>query len=64
MHSEWVELGGLAISIAVGLFVGQRVWAFRTAWLSHNPSCPAKQEVLDEAKRVQLDIDQLVTGSR
>lgn len=50
------------LAVCVGLITGRGLYAL---WLAHvrhrerQPDCPARGEVLREARRVQLDIDEL-----
>ena len=64
MPDLWVVVL-LVVSVAVGLLTGRGLYALWLAHLRHNekrPDCPERGEVLRDAKRVQLDIDQLTRG--
>ena len=62
---DWVMIFSTIVAVCVGLLTGRGLYAL---WLGHlrhkekRPDCPARGQVLEDARRVQLDIDQLTRG--
>jgi len=52
----------VAGATAMGLLVGQLMWKFYIAFSMHNPDCPYKDQVIEESKRVVMDVTQLTQG--
>jgi hypothetical protein len=52
------------VAIAAGLLIGRGLWALYVSFRVHRPDCPYRDEVLAEAMRVKLDIDDLVMGRK
>jgi len=51
---------GIAIaSVIVGLLAGRALWAIRLAHKKNLPNIAEHRRILDDAKRVQLDVDEL-----
>ena len=55
----WLWLLVVAVETGVGLLLGRAVYAFWLAFVTHKPECPNKQAVLDNARRVAVDVDDL-----
>ena len=50
--------------LVAGLLLGRWAYALWLGYEAHAPNCPRKNDVIEEARRVQLDIDQLIRGAR
>jgi hypothetical protein len=61
MDSSWVVVV-VIIGAGVGLLTGRGLWALYLTHRSHRPDCPYRHEVLRDARRVQIDIEQLTKG--
>jgi hypothetical protein len=62
MINDLAAIGVTAIVTVLGLAAGMVAWRLYIAFSTHRPSCPFKDEVIQESKRVVLDITQLTQG--
>lgn len=51
----------MAVAAALGLLGAKLLWSLRLAHRRHNPTCPNRLDVLERAKSVRIDIDEITS---
>ena len=63
MNDQWAVII-VVISSIIGLLVGRGLWALYISHRHNLPTIVERHRILDDAKRVQLDVDELTRRSQ